>query len=58
MLEQKFNASNSKNKNMADNDFLISSKYVILMYQIVNLGKSQLSITSLPNVAGVKISCI
>ena len=58
MLEQKFHASNSKNKNVADNDFLILSKYVILMYQIVNLGKSQLSITSLPNIAGVKISCI
>ena len=58
MLEQKFHASNSENKNVADNDFLILSKYVILMYQIVNLGKSQLSITSLPNIAGVKISCI
>ena len=43
MPEQKFHASNSKNKNMAGHEFLILSKYIIFMYQIVNLGKTKLS---------------
>ena len=38
MLVQKIHVSNSKNKNMVDNEFLILSKRVILMYEIVNLG--------------------
>ena len=38
MLVQKIHVSNSKNKNMVDNEFLILSKHVILMYEIVNLG--------------------
>ena len=42
MMEPKFHVSIAKNNNVVDNEFLILPKHVILMYQIVNLDKTQL----------------